>query len=76
MMFEVSGAVSDSEFSALASVSLSDADFFMQFFKKPFLFEHIQCRDEVSVAGTTGIYFLDSFLKIDLSVVVSGKVKT
>ena len=60
MMLEVSGAVSDSEFSIFASVSLSDTDFFVQFFEKPFLFEHVQCRDKVSVAGTAGIYFLDS----------------
>ena len=59
MMSEVSGTMSDSQFSALTSVSLSDTDFFMKFFEKSFLLQHIQCRDQISIAGTAGIPLSD-----------------
>ena len=57
VVFEISGAVTDAEFAGLASVALTDADFFMKFIEESFLFEHIKCRDEISVTCAAGVNF-------------------
>ena len=60
---EVSGAVADAKFTGLSAVALSNADFFVQLFEKSFLFQHIECRNQVAVAGAAGFYFFYCILK-------------
>ena len=55
MMSEISGTVSDTEFSCLSSVALSNTDFLMQLVKQSFLLQHIQCRNQITIACAAGI---------------------
>ena len=57
MVFEVSGAVANTEFTGFSSVTLADTDFFVKFFEESLLFQHIECRNEIAITCTAGIDF-------------------
>ena len=62
---EVSGAVADTEFASLSAIALSDTYFFVEFFEEAFLFQHIEGRDQITVAGAAGFYFFYCICHID-----------
>ena len=62
---EVSGAVADTEFASLSAIALSDTYFFVEFFEEAFLFQHIEGRYQITVAGAAGFYFFYCICHID-----------
>ena len=57
MVFEIPGAVANTEFTGFSSVTLADTDFFVKFFEESLLFQHIECRNEIAITCAARINF-------------------
>ena len=56
--------MSHTKHSRFTTIPLSDADLFIQLLKKPLFLQHLQCRDQIPVAGTAGFHFLHGIRKL------------
>ena len=58
---ESGGTTSHTQFPGLSAVSLSNTDLSIKSTKQAFLIQHVQGRNQISIAGTAGFYFLCQF---------------
>jgi len=62
IILKLTGTVSHTKHARLTTIPLPDADFFIQLLKKPLFLQHLQCRDQIPVAGTAGSASSTTFL--------------